>query len=246
MEELYQRIAALESGRSVGHWLKEIGFRQANALGKLDSQERDRLDPPDRLPRTSDLSQHHLQEKAGDGRSQGGANDADKVLTRDMPHLRIVSDALWYQANKAIDDRDSRPGRTQGAEHPLAGIPRDSRGPLSNIFCCGCCHGKMYAQGRNEGGYRCSQSCRGRCWNKASAVRDATHRWLGEAIAQKLLSLDDSLDRLLEQVAQLFADQGHRAARRAELLAKKQSLEISLERLSHGDRNGGRASGHRS
>ncbi len=232
LEQAYQRIAAQESPESVGQWLTGIGFQKSsNASSEVWTAKNVIA-----LIRRTDYRGHQTfrkiisKKKRVTGERRAARNDSDKVLTRDMPQLRIVSDALWYQANKAIDDRDSRPGRPRGAEHPLAGIPRNSRGPLSNIFCCGCCHGKMYAEGRT--GYRCSQIHRGRCWNRATALQDATHRWLGETIARKLLSLDDCLDRLLDKVREFFADQGHRATRRAELLEKKQSLEVGLERLS--------------
>jgi hypothetical protein len=34
--------------------------------------------------------------------------DPAAILTRDMPHLRIVPDWLWYQANRAIEERTTR------------------------------------------------------------------------------------------------------------------------------------------
>jgi DNA invertase Pin-like site-specific DNA recombinase len=155
LEQLYQRAAALESPRSLAQWLTKIGFRKANNATSAVWTAKDVI----ALIRRTDYRGYQTfrkiisKKKRVTGERRAARNDADKVLTREMPQLRIVSDALWYQANQAINDRNSRPVRPRGEENPLAGIPRNSREPLSNIFFCGCCHGKMYAQGRNEGGY---------------------------------------------------------------------------------------------
>jgi len=87
----------------------------------------------------------------------------DKILERDMPHLRIVDDWVWYAANEVIDGRRRKADSKRGDDHPLAGIPRDSRSPLANLFFCAICGAKMHMEGRNEGGYRCSGARRGRC-----------------------------------------------------------------------------------
>ncbi len=60
----------------------------------------------------------------------------DKIEWRPMPHLRMVEDLLWNQANQVLDEMsNAKPG--SGRESLLYGIPRDSRGPLSTIFECG-------------------------------------------------------------------------------------------------------------
>jgi hypothetical protein len=99
-------------------------------------------------------------------------NNPAEVLRREMFHLRIVSDYLWDTANAAIDARQNHQPPLAGPDHPLARIPRNSRGPLSEIFFCGAClTGKMYMEGREEGGYRCSRAHKGECWNSSSRPR---------------------------------------------------------------------------
>ncbi|WP_428308148.1 recombinase family protein [Lacipirellula sp.] len=118
--------------------------------------------------------------------------DLDKILMREMPHLRIVTDVLWYAANAAIDARIAV-RKAAVSTHPLVGVPRDSRGPLSGIFYCGVCNSKMYQDGRGTGGYRCSGVRSNECWNKATADRNLTHAELGKAIFAAILGERDQV-----------------------------------------------------
>ena len=113
-------------------------------------------------------------------RSNRRETDPDSVLTREMPHLRIVSDHLWYQANDAVDGRISTDNRTSGSEHPLWNIPRDSRTPLSKILVCGICGERTHVIGNN--GYRCRATTKRAvpgtfCWNRASAKCENAQRF---------------------------------------------------------------------
>ena len=47
-------------------------------------------------------------------------NEPDGILKREMSHLRITSDSLWYAANRAIDARRNRPLGPSGEAHRLA------------------------------------------------------------------------------------------------------------------------------
>ncbi|QDT44030.1 Recombinase [Gimesia alba] len=111
------------------------------------------------------------------GRSKQIRNpDPGNIQTRAMPHLRIIEDWLWYKANEVIDQRGARSSYPQGIDHPLYGISRDSRSPLSRLFICGICGSKMHMDGRREGGFRCSAASKNRCWNSATALRDFVYR----------------------------------------------------------------------
>lgn len=128
------------------------------------------------------------------GRSELIRNpDPEKILTRSMPHLRIVEDWLWHKANRAIDRRITRESHPSGIDHPLYGIPRNSRSPLSNIFVCGICGNKMYMEGRNEGGFRCSAARKGKCWNRTTALRDFTYCQIGFAVSEAIVKSTDSI-----------------------------------------------------
>ena len=158
--------------------------------------------------------------------------DPDKILKRDMPHLRMVEDVVWYKANSAINDR-ARPGpHPAGQDHPLYGIPRDSRSLLSNIFVCGICGNKMYAEGRNEGGYRCGAARRGDCWNKATCLRELTHAKVCAAITNALLEITPGvIDRLVRFVETQLADRGRFHDEQRILEKRRSELDSKQQRL---------------
>lgn len=155
-------------------------------------------------------------------------NAPDKVLTRDMPHLRIVPDWLWYAANQAIAERAPIQDVPRGDDHPLAGIARGSRGPLSKAFICEICQQKMW----DDGKYRCSHAHGGHCWNKATALKKWTEMPIARAIVHRLRTLGDRLDRLWQQACDLLDDHGRRQARRDELEAQQRTLEAALANLN--------------
>ncbi len=156
----------------------------------------------------------------------------ETVLTREMPHLRIIEDWLWYLANEAIENRSRGKDRLSGAEHPLYGIPRDSRSPLSNLFVCGFCGNKMYMSGRNEGGYRCSTATRKDCWNRATALRKLTHERIGVAISQAILDASQAaVPELLKYMEEQLAKRGDLAKLQADLQRRQKDLERQRDRL---------------
>ena len=154
----------------------------------------------------------------------------EDVKRRPMERQRIVPDWLWAKANRAIEGRVRTKDTPQGDDHPLANIPRDSRGPLSNLLVC-FCGAKMWAEGRNEGGYKCSGACNGECWNKATALKAITHQAISTATADALLALAGALDGLLQYGQQLDQDQDGWRKREAELLAEERSLSQRCQRV---------------
>jgi DNA invertase Pin-like site-specific DNA recombinase len=66
----------------------------------------------------------------GSGEHRLVPNNPKEILTREMSHLRLVPDWLWYDANQKIKKRMTRAASDPGAAHPLSGVPRDSREPL--------------------------------------------------------------------------------------------------------------------
>ena len=190
--EAFQRIADGQRAWEVGKWLREQGLPGANGRPSrwLEGQVLCLIRTPDyrgleRYRQTITKKYHRT------GKKRIERAKADQVLERFVPAKRMVDDDLWYRANAVIDARRRRQETPHGKDHPLHGIPRDSRGPLAELFVCGICGEKMYADGRNEGGYRCSaaraRSERHRCWNKTTALRDLTHAKIAKAMAALLL-----------------------------------------------------------
>lgn len=154
------------------------------------------------------------------------------VWTRNMPHLRMVDDLLWYSANNVIDGRARKSESLAGRNHPLYGIPRDSRSPLSNLFVCRICGGKMYMTGRNEGGYRCSAATHGECWNKTTALRELTHQRIGSAVSQAIIDASqDSIPELVNYMTERLAERGDVVTRQEEYQRRHRELERQKERL---------------
>ncbi|HEX3727762.1 MAG TPA: recombinase family protein [Pirellulales bacterium] len=151
-----------------------------------------------------------------------------EVPSRSMEHLRIVPDWLWHGANQAISNRNTNPRR--GEENPLWGISRDRRGPLSNNFEC-VCGARMHVDGRADGGYRCSVCKKGRCWNKATALRELTHSAISKAVVEKLLSMDGALDAIVQHIQALYAEDSPRRQRETELRTQGSELERICQRL---------------
>ena len=157
-------------------------------------------------------------------------NPVEEMESRVMEHLRIVPDWLWYKANCAIDARNRRPDCPTGRDNELHGIPRASRGPLSNLFVCFCGE-KMWVDGRNEGSYRCSGAKRGRCWCRCTALRSITHCAISRAVVNKLLSFSGSLEAILEFTSELAQSEGHMQQREAELNALALEARRKRDRL---------------
>jgi DNA invertase Pin-like site-specific DNA recombinase len=199
LRETYERIARKEPPWSVAKWLTDKGLPKCSNSTKEEWTDKNVIALIRRKVyrgleeyRVTISVKRHLT-----GKHVQVANDESEVWTREMPHLRIVEDALWYEANDAIDERCTRKATASGSDHPLAGLPRDSRGPLSGLFFCKICGGKMWQEGRAEGGYRCSNAIEGRCWNKASALKKDVHDKLAEVVADRILSSAGTLQAVV-------------------------------------------------
>lgn len=150
---------------------------------------------------------------------------------RDMPHLRIVDDALWYAANKAIDDRYRPSNQGRGEQHRAFGIPRDTRRALSQNFICGICGSVAHVAGRTGSAYRCSLVKPKDCWNHVTAEQKLTLRVLGEAICNHLLKLDGAVDCLVSQVQGLWSQKESQQEILNGLLKKREVLTKQQARI---------------
>jgi DNA invertase Pin-like site-specific DNA recombinase len=208
--QAYERVAREEPCWLVGRWLTEVGLPKCNNSSNKVWTARNVIElirRPDyrglQVYRQTTTKKMHRT-----GKSKQVRSASDVMLTRNAEHLRIVSDHLWYRANDKIDKRTTAKNRARGAGSPLWNVPRDSRGPLSNIFVCGACGAKMYAEGRREGGYRCSQAKKGNCWNRATALRSVVHANLGSAIGAALLASTGEVENLVQYIDERIRDMG--------------------------------------
>lgn len=231
IQELYERVAAHEASWAVAHWANEVGLPRsggskvpwtARTIVLLIRQE---------VYRGEELhGKTMIERKLRTRKETVRRRPAEEVRSRSMEHLRIVPDHLWYQANDAIDSRNRNPNRPVAEAHPLHGIPRDSRGPLSTIFEC-FCGAKLWVDGRNEGAYRCSAAKRGRCWCRATCLRSLTHEAISRAISDRLLGLNGELDQLVQFAQEVWSNDDSTRAREFELTAQADDLRRKRDRL---------------
>ena len=233
IEETYERIAAQESPWSVACWLTRVGLPKTANSQTSAWTDRNVTD----LIRWTDyrgfqtFRDHISKKEYTSGKHKSKRNlDREAILTRDMPNLRIVSDALWYSANAVIDARAPVTEPPLGRDNPQFGIARDSRGPLAGVFLCRC-DNKMRPEAGTLSAYRCRLAHAGGCWNKATSPRDKTHAWIAEPALAQLQTLNGRIDKLLTDATKLLDDGGRRVARKAELGEAKARLEKIQERL---------------
>ena len=164
------------------------------------------------------------------GKSRQVKNAPEEILVKELPHLRIVPDSLHRRANEAIESRAR--SSVSGREHVLYGIPRDSRGPLSRIIFCDICRRPMHVSGRNEGGYQCSGTRKGTCWNRTTALRQLTHERIAQAIRQALLNFLPDAAELLDAARSHLDDTDRLNSRLAELTAQREEVVQKCERYA--------------
>jgi DNA invertase Pin-like site-specific DNA recombinase len=243
IREVFERVAAGEPLWAVADWLTSIHFRKATNSRKPEWSGRNVME----LVRRPDYRGEQVHRKKiskqqlTTGRSRPAWNTPDAVLTRQSPHLRIVSDHLWYEANAAIDRRQTRRNVPRGHDHPLTGKRRDSRGLLSTIFVCGVCGGIMHGEGRNEGGYRCANARNRKCWNRTTCVREEAHAAILAAVDKAVMSLAGGHEQLVARVRELHASGGDLAASQRALESEEAKLMKKIDGIGRALEEGGGA-----
>lgn len=214
--EAFERIAGDESPYLVAAWLTARGLPKTTNSKLTEWTEnnvRHLIWRPDYVG-VQEYRRTISKKRRTTGKQVSKRNDEDEVWTREMPHLRIVSDDLRARAIAAIQARDRNPNRGE-QPNPHAGIPRDSRGPLSGLFFCRCgCKMQLFED------YRCSGAIRKTlCWNKARALRKLTHENIPKVIFENFPQIRAMIEQQLPEIAGRLGDDGSREKRRAELSA---------------------------
>ncbi len=234
IREVFERIAAGETASEVAAWLDSIGFAKAKWARQAKWTA---FNVNAMIRRTiyrgfETFRVKVAKRKLRTGKSEYVWNDEDKIQTRESPHLRIVSDALWYKANAAVDGRRMFKEPVRGAGHPLRGTTRKRDGLLSGVFVCGVCGVPMYSHGRKDGVFRCSGASKGKCWNRVYCMRERVYPALLEAVVNEVLSLEGVRQAVLDRVRQLYETGGSMAAELKKLDKEERKLVAAIERLS--------------
>ena len=241
VQEVFDRVAGDEPPWAVAEWLTSIGFSKGSHGQKPEWSAPNVIElvrrPDYRGEQT--FRKRISKQQLTTGRSKLVRNSADAVLTRQAPHLRIVSDHVWYEANAAIDRRRTRLAGPTGSDHPLSGKARDSRGLLATLFVCGICGGPMHAEGRHEGGYRCARAKNYECWNRTTCLREQAHEAVVAAVAREVMSIADCREQLVARVLEMHASGGDIAASQRALQSEESKLSGSIANLCLAIEKGG-------
>ena len=241
IREVFDRVAGGEPLWAVAEWLTSIKFSKGCHGQKPEWYARNVIELIRRLDYRGEQTfrKKISKQQLTTGRSKLVRNSPEAVLTRQAPHLRIVSDHVWYEANAAIDRRRSRLAVPSGADHPLTGKARDSRGLLATIFVCGICGGPMHGEGRNEGGYRCARAKNYECWNRTTCVRAQVQEAVVNAVVRAVMSLADCREQLVARVLEMHASGGDLAASQRALQSEESKLSGSIANLCLAIEKGG-------
>lgn len=113
------------------------------------------------------------------GKRQSRLQAADKVISQDVPQLRIIDDAIW----KAVQRM-----RATASTHKLPSRRRPRRA-LSGLLSCGEC-GSSYIVTQGEWCGCSAYKQRGTCTNKRMIKMDEIERRVFEALKSKLMAPD--------------------------------------------------------
>jgi len=234
IREVFERIAAGERAVEVGEWLDSIKFAKAKG-SRHTKWKASNVNAIIRRTIYRGFETHRMKvskRKLRTGKSEYVWNDEDKIQTRESPHLRMVSDHLWYKANEVVDRRRVFKEPIRGAGHPLRGTTRQRRGLLAGVFACGCCGSPMYSYGKQDGHFRCSSAVSGVCWYRGYCMRERAFPAVLEAVVNEVLSLDGVREAVLARVKELHEQGGSVAAELKKLDKEEKKLVSAIERLS--------------
>jgi DNA invertase Pin-like site-specific DNA recombinase len=234
IREVFERIAAGETAAEVAEWLDSIKFAKAkwSRQAKWTTYNVNSIIRRTIYRGFETNRKKVAKRKLRSGKSECVWNDEDKIQTRESPHLRIVSDALWYRANEVVDGRRVFKEPVRGAGHPLRGTTRQRRGLLSGVFVCGICGEPMYSHGKKDGVFRCAGASKGKCWNRVYCMRERVFPAVLEAVVNEVLSLDGVRSAVLARVRELHETGGSVATELKRLDKDEKRLVAAIERLA--------------
>jgi DNA invertase Pin-like site-specific DNA recombinase len=175
IREIFKRIANGETAAEVAEWLDSIKVAKAKwsrqakwTAGNVNAVIRRTIYRGFETNRKK-VSKRKLRT----GKSEYVWNDEDKIQTRESPHLRIVSDHLWYKANEVVDGRRCRASAPR--HHAAAARPALRRVRLWHLRLAdlllrkdqrllpllGRCHGQVLEPGLLHAGAGASRCRRG-------------------------------------------------------------------------------------
>lgn len=165
---------------------------------------------------------------------------ADKrdVVVTERPHLAIVTEEVWTQAEKRFQRFKEIVGPNAGkAKRRKLGLYAKEYpfNLLSGMLYCGECGTRLH-QGAGHAGkyYRCpTHSRNGPCGSKASATKAVAEKLIIDFLGEKLANIDSWFGVVYAQVLQAIETHNARIPQEQEtLLRRKGELEKEIDTLS--------------
>lgn len=159
------------------------------------------------------------------GKRVSRINPPEKWIRSEVPHLRIVDDALWQAVRNRQKDIAVRFEATaEGVRKAKARKLHEKKRPvslLSGLLTCGCCGGKYGLIMRDR--YGClNHHRRGTCDNSRTITRDKIEERVLSGLKDRLIS-----SRAVEETVRAFAEEMNRLnrERRAQGEQDRKALE---------------------
>lgn len=145
------------------------------------------------------------------GKRVSRINPPEKWIRSEVPHLRIVDDALWQAVRNRQKDIAVRFEATaEGVRKAKARKLHEKKRPvslLSGLLTCGCCGGKYGLIMRDR--YGClNHHRRGTCDNNRTITRDRIEERVLSGLKDRLIS-----SRAVEETVRAFAEEMNRLNR---------------------------------
>jgi site-specific DNA recombinase len=169
-------------------------------------------------------------------------------LVIDLPHLQIIDDATWQEAqNRWNNVRAVYLRGTNGRLHGRPTNGRESPYLLTGFTCCGHCGGSVYVRSRSHGNRRAYHYCcvvhyqRGpeACPERLLLPVPDADRAILTALEQDVMQPAIITKALEKALQQLQTDQEDPADRKEVLLKELHSLEAELNRFTQAIAAGG-------
>ena len=157
------------------------------------------------------------------GRRRSRRNAEAQIVTRDVPELRIIDDALW----QSVKIRQSDIRESEGVSRALKTRfweKRRAKHLLTGLVFCGCCGSRLASIGQD---YLACSAARGRgtCSNRSSIRRSTLEELVLQALKQRLMAPE-----LVKEFVTAVNDETNR--QRREETAGRAIKEQELQRVN--------------
>ncbi|HRX81866.1 MAG TPA: recombinase family protein, partial [Pirellulaceae bacterium] len=161
----------------------------------------------------------------GQVRQEDRSEEEVEKWIRSFPHLQIVDDDMFDEAQRLLDANVERHVATRRTDGKLAGSKRGSAAPrhlLSCLIQCGACGTTFHVGGTNGKYLFCPNHAKGLCSCKTQLCRKRAETMILEQIGKRILESEDWFTAVFESLQRSWREGVRR--RPTELAAAENSL----------------------